>query len=281
LFADHMPANMVLVGAAFQHGCLPVSAEALEQAIRINGAAVETTLAAFRWGRAWVVDDDAVRAALAPPIVAPVGDPITLRVSDLTQYQDAAYARRYAEEVDDVTARAGERIGLAYAIGLHKLMAYKDEYEVARLHLDPVEQARLAAEFGADARVSVLLHPPVLRALGMTRKIRLRRTAKPVFRVLRRARRLRGTRLDPFGYAHLRRVERQLIEDYRTGVDQALTHLRDDTVEQVIALVELPSVITGYEAIKLARVEQFHDQLAAALHALAESSTPHTAGSIR
>jgi indolepyruvate ferredoxin oxidoreductase len=240
---------------------------------------VDTTLAAFRWGRAWVVDADAVRATLAPPIVAPVGDPITLRVSDLTQYQDAAYARRYTEEVDAVTARAGERIGLAYAIGLHQLMAYKDEYEVARLHLDPVEQARLAAEFGADARVSVLLHPPVLRALGMTRKIRLRRTAKPVFRVLRRARRLRGTRLDPFGYAHLRRVERQLIEDYRTGVHQALDHLREHNIEQVLALIELPAAITGYEAIKLARVEQFHEQLTAALTALAATTTPTPIGS--
>ncbi|HEX3789766.1 MAG TPA: indolepyruvate ferredoxin oxidoreductase family protein [Pseudonocardiaceae bacterium] len=293
LFADHMPANMVLVGAAFQHGCLPVSADALEHAIRINGAAVETTLAAFRWGRAWVVDPDAVRAALAGPVPAAVqpegaAGAIAARATDLTGYQDAAYARRYADDVDAVMARAtaqvgaaaAERIGLAYAVGLHKLMAYKDEYEVARLHLDPVEQARLAAEFGPDVRVGVLLHPPVLRALGMKRKIQLRRSAKPVFRVLRRARRLRGTRLDPFGYAHVHRVERRLIEDYRIGVHEALNHLREHTIDTVVELVELPTAITGYEAIKLARVEEFHHQLTAALQALAVSS-PNEAGSIR
>ncbi|WP_219414530.1 indolepyruvate ferredoxin oxidoreductase family protein [Pseudonocardia nigra] len=295
LFGDHMPANMLLVGAAYQHGCLPVSAEAMEEAIRRGGAAVEKTLAAFRWGRAAVVDRDAVLAAVATParavvevdpaaasVVSATGaigalaDVLATRVADLAGYQDEAYARRYAEEVRRVAviaaeragAEAGERVAVAYATGLHKLMAYKDEYEVARLHLDPVEQARRDAEFGPDAQVSVLLHPPVLRAMGMTRKIRLRRTAGPAFRALRAARKLRGTPLDVFGYAHVRRVERELVGEYQGAVRAALAHLDAATADAVVELAELPDVVRGYEDIKLARVADFRERVQTALAAL-------------
>ncbi|QYN31989.1 indolepyruvate ferredoxin oxidoreductase family protein [Pseudonocardia sp. DSM 110487] len=284
LFGDHMPANMLLIGAAFQHGCIPIAADAIEQAIRLNGAGVEKTLAAFRWGRAAVADPAAVATAIGAPaaVAEPAGfaDVLATRVADLTGYQDERYADRYAEEVQRVAAiateragaDAGERVAVAYANGLHKLMAYKDEYEVARLHLDPAEQARRDAEFGPDAAVSVLLHPPVLRALGMTRKIRLRRTAGPVFRALRAARRLRGTPLDPFGRAEVRRVERALVVEYQTLVREALGHLRPDTAEAVAELVALPDVIRGYEEIKLRNVSAFREKAAAALADLATSS---------
>jgi indolepyruvate ferredoxin oxidoreductase len=168
-----------------------------------------------------------------------------------------------------VGAEAGERIAVAYARGLHKLMAYKDEYEVARLHLDPAEQARRDADFGPDAAVSVLLHPPVLRALGMTRKIRLRRSAGPVFCALRAARRLRGTALDPFGHAEVRRVERALVPEYQTLVREALDHLRPDTADAVAEIAALPDVIRGYEEIKLRNVSAFRERAAAALADLA------------
>jgi indolepyruvate ferredoxin oxidoreductase len=281
LFGDHMPANMLLVGAAFQHGCVPISAEAIEQAIRLNGAGVEKTLAAFRWGRAAVADPAAVAAATRAP--AAVGgstgfaDVLATRVADLTGYQDERYADRYAEEVQRVAAIAteragtdvGERVAVAYARGLHKLMAYKDEYEVARLHLDPAEQSRRDAEFGPDAEVSVLLHPPVLRALGMTRKIRLRRSAGPVFRALRAARRLRGTALDPFGHAEVRRVERALVPEYQALVREALEHLHPDNADAVAEVAALPDVIRGYEEIKLRAVSAFREKAAAALADLA------------
>jgi indolepyruvate ferredoxin oxidoreductase len=281
LFGDHMPANMLLIGAAFQHGCIPISAEAIEQAIRLNGAGVEKTLAAFRWGRAAVADPAAVAAATGAPVSpAPsegFADVLATRVADLTGYQDEAYADRYAEEVQRVAALAteragtdaGERVAVAYARGLHKLMAYKDEYEVARLHLDPAERARRDAEFGPDAAVSVLLHPPVLRAMGMSRKIRLRRTAGPVFRALRAARRLRGTPLDPFGHAEVRRVERALVPEYQALVREALGHLRPDTADAVADLAALPDVIRGYEEIKLRTVSAFREKAAAALADLA------------
>jgi indolepyruvate ferredoxin oxidoreductase len=283
LFGDHMPANMLLIGAAFQHGCIPISAEAIEQAIRLNGAGVEKTLAAFRWGRAAVAAPAAVATAIgsgAPAATARAegfADVVATRVADLTAYQDERYADRYAEEVQRVAAiaidragpDAGERVAVAYARGLYKLMAYKDEYEVARLHLDPAERARRDAEFGADAAVSVLLHPPVLRAMGMTRKIRLRRSAGPVFRALRAARRLRGTPLDPFGRAEVRRVERALVGEYQALVREALGHLGPGTADAVAELAALPDVIRGYEGIKLRSVAAFRKTAAAALADLA------------
>ncbi|MFI7455610.1 indolepyruvate ferredoxin oxidoreductase family protein [Nonomuraea sp. NPDC049714] len=282
LFADHMPANMLLVGAAYQHGCLPISADAIERAIRLNQAAVERNLAAFRWGRAAVVDLAAVlsSAAPAPAHREPAGleETVALRVADLTGYQNAAYARTYAEEVSHVTAvatsragqEAGERIALAYARSLHRLMAYKDEYEVARLHLDPQEKAVREREFGADAVVSVLLHPPVLRALGMKRKIKLRRSAGVLFRGLRAARVLRGTALDVFGYAGVRRVERALITEYREVMRDALVRLDPDTADAVGSLASLPEMIRGYEDIKLARVAEWREQCRALLARLDE-----------
>ncbi|MFI6660075.1 indolepyruvate ferredoxin oxidoreductase family protein [Streptomyces sp. NPDC050523] len=282
LFGDHMPANMLLLGAAYQHGCLPVGAEAVERAIELNGASVAKNLAAFRWGRAVVLDPEAVRRAAAPrqqeeaPRSTTLEEAVDLRAGDLTEYQNGAYADRYRQAVEAVTRLAAERAGdqdarriaHAFATSLHQLMAYKDEYEVARLHLDPAEQARIRAEFGADATVSVMLHPPVLRALGMDRKIRLRRTSGPAFRALRAARRLRGTPLDPFAYAAVRRTERALVTQYQQLMREALDLLTPDNADTVVRIAELPQSIRGYEHIKMARVEEYREQAREALREL-------------
>ncbi|WP_242378711.1 indolepyruvate ferredoxin oxidoreductase family protein [Actinomadura luzonensis] len=280
LFGDHMPANLLLLGAACQQGLLPVSAAAIERAIILNRAAVEQNLAAFRWGRAAVADPEAVRRAALPQAEEPaekLDEVVAVRVADLTGYQNAAYARSYAEDVrrvgEEATERAGEEAGaaiaLAYARGLHKLMAYKDEYEVARLHLDPAERARREREHGPDAVVSVLLHPPVLRAMGMKRKIELRRSAPVLFRGLRAARVLRGTALDVFGLAKVRRTERELVGEYRELVRAALARLGPGNAAAVAELAGLPELIRGYEDIKLARVAEFRERAAAALARLA------------
>jgi indolepyruvate ferredoxin oxidoreductase len=289
LFGDHMPANMLMIGAAYQHGCLPLAADAIERAIELNGAAVDTNRAAFRWGRAAVTDPAALDAALeavAPRAPAPapsaeadailkdVNVEATVRaelaafVPELVAYQDADYARRYATEVERVAEVERERaadpnapIAVAFARGLFKLMAYKDEYEVARLHLDAVERARLVQEFGAGARVAVLLHPPLLRALGLKRKLRLGRGARPLFKLLYRGRRLRGTRLDPFGYASVRRVERSLIGEYRAVVTRGLERLQPDTAALVAELAATPDVLVGYEQIKLANAERMRTRI--------------------
>jgi indolepyruvate ferredoxin oxidoreductase len=151
---------------------------------------------------------------------------------------------------------------------LYKLMAYKDEYEVARLHLDAVERAKLGAEFGEDARVYFMLHPPLLRALGLKRKLKLGRWFVPAFRLLYRVRRLRGTRLDPFGPAKVRRVERELIEEYERMVDETITLLTPDTHDTAAELLGLPDVIRGYEEIKLRNVVLFRKRAEAILKRL-------------
>ncbi len=286
LFGDHMPANMLLVGAAFQHGCLPLSGAAIERAIELNGAAVASNLAAFAWGRAAAAAPAAVEAALAPPATAPrtpiaqaqtiidgceatgtLHELLAFRITDLAEYQRPAYAQEYADKVMRVAVSERERTGSpatpvaeAYARGLHKLMAYKDEYEVARLYLDQVERARISDEFGAGAKVRVLLHPPVLRALGMQRKLRLGPWIYPVFRLLHASRRLRGTALDPFGRAQVRRVERALVGEYDALVASALEQLSSETSAQVAALASLPDEIRGYEDIKLASVARFRER---------------------
>jgi indolepyruvate ferredoxin oxidoreductase len=172
------------------------------------------------------------------------------------------YARRYGEDLARVAALElehgngdGMPISSAYARGLFKLMAYKDEYEVARLHLDGMERARLQAEFGNDATAKVLLHPPLLRALGLKRKLAFGRSARIVFAGLRAARHVRGTRLDPFGYAKVRGVERALIDEYRGHVSQALQHLDGSNAALVAEVADLPDMVRGYEEIKLRSVE--------------------------
>ncbi|MGN6673386.1 MAG: indolepyruvate ferredoxin oxidoreductase family protein, partial [Thermomicrobiales bacterium] len=236
LFGDHMQANFLLVGAAYQAGALPLPATAIEEAIRLNGVAVAVNTAAFRWGRAAVAEPaqaDAVlrdaAASAAPPAAPPpsveaqqlldasgaTGELrrlLEVRVPDLIAYQDAAYAARYAGFVKLVTEAEQRSVpgqtALAEAVAryLYKLMAYKDEDEVARLSLDPAVDAAIAAQFGPDVEVSWKLHPPVLRDRGLKQKIALGPWFKPGFQTLRAMKRLRGTRLDPFGHTVVRRV---------------------------------------------------------------------------
>ena len=290
LFGDHMMANTLALGAAFQRGLLPVSLAALEQAIRLNGAAVEKNLAAFAWGRAVVACPDAVESATAEPEppapevseterelvdLAVDGEGghagelrrlVETRVPELAAFQSAAYARRYAEAVRRVQVAEQERVpgrgDLAEAVArnLFKLMAYKDEYEVARLHLDSFERAKLDRELGEGARVWFNLHPPLLRALGLKRKLKLGRWFVPAFRLLRSMRRLRGTPLDPFGLARVRRVERRLVGEYEELVSEALAALTPATHATAVELCELPDLVRGYEDIKLESVERFRER---------------------
>ena len=197
---------------------------------------------------------------------------LELRVSELIAYQGRDYALEYAEFVAEVLRLepdpAGSGLAEAVARNLFKLMAYKDEYEVARLQLDPVERARLEAEFGAGAKLRYKLHPPFLRALGMDRKLTLGPWFTPAFRVLRRMKRLRGTRLDPFGYAHVRRIERALPAAYRSAVRRGLQSAGAVDHATLVELCDLPDVIRGYEEVKLAGVERFHARAAELLEAL-------------
>jgi len=280
LFADHMPANLLMLGAVFQAGYLPISEASITRAIELNGAGVAANLAAFSWGRAVVIDADAVAAAVgraAPKPEVPsaraarmmsragvsgeLGDVLATRVSDLIDYQSLAYARRYLDAVRTVRATEEGVLGHgqhviteAFARGLHKLMAYKDEYEVARLHLLDAEQQRLTYAFGDVNKVEIMLQPPILRAIGMDRKIRLGAWFRPGLKVLRAGRRLRGTAMDPFGAMEVRRVERRLIVEYQAVMADALTKLTDANAEIIRELAAAPDMVRGYEGVKLRNV---------------------------
>jgi indolepyruvate ferredoxin oxidoreductase len=286
LFGDHMAANMILLGAAYQVGAIPLRAAAIEEAISINGVQVEMNAQAFRTGRllvadpAWVRSVERTRAGAvavrtersgdAQALVDSVGATgelrrlLDVRVPELIAYHGPEYARRYVELVGRVTAaeRAvvpGEtRLAEAVARYLYKLMAYKDEYEVARLHLRPEVRESIRSELG-EGEVRYQLYPPVLRALGLQRKLALGTWVEGVFRLLVRCRRLRGTLLDPFGYARVRRVERQLVGEYRAMVERALEGLGPETHERAVKIARLPDLVRGYEDVKLRSVDRFRE----------------------
>jgi indolepyruvate ferredoxin oxidoreductase len=275
LFGDDQFANVFLVGAGFQTGALPLPPDAIEEALRVNGVAVEKNIQAFRRGRQYVADRAALltAAGLSKPAVPDTGESpldrlIRTRSSDLTAYQDQAYARRYLDAVERVRAAEQDKtpgsaaLTEAVARYLYKLMAYKDEYEVARLSLDPSVGAGLEAEFGPGARASWRLHPPVLRALGMKRKIALGPWFVPAFRVLRAMRGVRGTRLDPFGRTRVRVTERELIEEYLGLVDHLIGRLSPATAALAVQLASLPDMVRGYEEVKLRNVESYRQSLA-------------------
>jgi indolepyruvate ferredoxin oxidoreductase len=151
-------------------------------------------------------------------------------------------------------------------------MAYKDEYEVARLSIDPEVRRRVEEQFGAGSSFSYRLHPPVLRGLGMKRKISLGSWFRPGFRVLYAGRRLRGSRADVFGYARVRRAERQLILDYRQMIERALDQLAPGTQEIIAELASAPDMIRGYEQVKLDNVERYRQRTGELLDLLTASS---------
>ncbi|GAA3009028.1 indolepyruvate ferredoxin oxidoreductase family protein [Actinokineospora diospyrosa] len=275
LFGSTAAANFLVIGAAYQLGVLPLSAEAIEKAIELNGVGVATTVQAFRAGRKAVLDPTWIDGTTAPEVVpSPLAEGFTgelrrlldVRLPELVAYQNEDYAQRYlavVRQVADAERAAGLPSALSEAVArnLFKLMAYKDEYEVARLHL--AARAEVEAEFGPGTQVGYALHPPVLRAMGMRRKITLKRTAGPAFAVLRAMRGLRGTALDPFGRAHLRKVERELVSEYESLVPRLLSAL--DQYDLAVRIADLPDVVRGYEEIKLANVELYREKLAESL----------------
>jgi len=291
LFDDHMAANMIVLGAAWQAGAIPVSAEAIDEAIVLNGVSVQMNSHAFRAGRLLVVDPAWVRTvsrrrlgavetapeltAAARQLVDAVGATgelrrlLEVRVSELIAYQNAAYAREYLQvvrrvrEAEAAAAPGESRLSEAVARYLFKLMAYKDEYEVARLHRKADIARALDAEFPGGVTLHYNLHPPVLRALGVTRKIKLGTWFDSIFGLLAGMKALRGTWLDPFGFAAVRRVERQLPGEYRALVDRALAGLSPDSYERAVKLASLPDLIRGYEEIKLRSVQRFRDEVRA------------------
>jgi indolepyruvate ferredoxin oxidoreductase len=274
LMGDKAMANILLVGYASQKGLLPLSPEAVLEAIRLNGVAVPANEAAFRWGRLLAHDPARVEAEAkqaSTPILAErlsesLDEAIARRVAFLSDYQDAAYAERYRAKVDAVRALERERVPgsdrLAWAVAKNyfKLLAYKDEYEVARLYTDGTFQRQLARAFEGDYRLEFHLAPPLLSKIdpetGRPRKLRFGPWMMTAFRLLARMKGLRDTRFDIFGFNAERRMERRLIAEYESVLDEAAKALGPGTYAAAVDLAALPEQIRGFGPVKAASVEK-------------------------
>jgi indolepyruvate ferredoxin oxidoreductase len=306
IFGDYMMSNMIAVGAAYQSGALPITAASIEAAIRLNRVQVEGNIAAFRAGRLLVHDrarlevmarrpyltfadrtaelarrPSAARTRVVEALSARLGDIDAetkrlagIRINDLLDYQGGGYARRYVDLMAKVAAAeriaAGATGALSHAVArnLHKLMAYKDEYEVARLLTQATFRERALAAFDPGAKLYYNLQPPLMRAFGLKKKVALGAWFTPALKLLAAMRFVRGTPFDIFGYAAIRREERKLIAWYADLVMQALTKLNANNRELVREIAELPDAIRGYEAIKLRSLPKVRERAAELLEAL-------------
>ena len=296
LFGDEQFANMLMVGAAYQAGSLAISASSIERAIELNGVAVDANVQAFRRGRQAVADADAVSATISSLHGASTSAPepsehamsvvrargvddellrtVAIRYDELIAHSDERYAREYLDIVERVHRSAGQvAFTDAVARNLFKLMAYKDEYEVARLTQDAAFAAKVADAFGDDAEVAVRLHPPTLRRMGMREKMPLGSWADRPLAGLAKMKRLRGTALDPFGRNEIRRTERELIVEYRQIVDALLAGIGNGAIGEsqlptVVELAGLPDMVRGYESVKMRNVEKYRAEISRLRQAL-------------
>ncbi|MCQ0971852.1 indolepyruvate ferredoxin oxidoreductase family protein [Paracoccus sp. TK19116] len=254
LLGDSIYSNMLVLGAAWQQGLLPLSESAIAEAIRLNGAKVEENQRAFAIGRWAVAEPEAARRMLAPVETAEdTVDPVEYRAERLVGYQDERLARRFR----NLVARAPAELRESVARGYYKLLAYKDEYEVARLHLATADQ--VAARWDGDTKLSFHLAPPLLPgrdAEGRPKKREFGPWMLNVFRVLARGKRLRGTRLDPFGYLPERRRERAMIAEYEADMAEILPSVTSATMPQALELAELPLTVLGYGPVKDAAADK-------------------------
>ena len=275
LFGGHVFTNVFLVGAAYQKGLLPLSSAAIEEAIRLNGVAVERNLEAFAWGRKFVTDPGIFEQYLPqeekPAAERTLDELIAHREGELTAYHNAAYAaqyRRFVERVRTAEQRVrpgAEELTQAVAWNLHKLMAYKDEYEVARLLADPSFQKQIDETFEKPAKVVFHLHPPLLRSLDFRKKMSFGSWLRPFLRLLARGKVLRGTPLDPFGRLPSRREERALIEWYRGEVGALVDRLDASTLALAVEVARAPENIRGYENVKRESAARVQEAVAARL----------------
>ena len=271
LMGDAIAANLFLLGHAWQQGLVPLSGAAIARAIELNGVAVAANQQAFEWGRRAAVDIDAVTAAAAPataaaPPVATLDDMVARRIAELTAYQDAAYAARYAALVERAgtaeRAQAAGFTGFAEAVAryAYKLMAYKDEYEVARLYTDGRFAKQLAGHFEGTPELRFHLAPPLLsrrdRETGLPAKRAFGPWMAPAMRLLARLKGLRGTRFDPFGYSVERRTERQLIADYTALIEELCDAIEPDNHALAVALASVPEKIRGYGYVKQRHLDE-------------------------
>lgn len=281
LFGTTEHANFLVVGAACQSGSLALSPEAIEEAITLNGVAVDANIQSFRWGRAAVAYPEVFAEATVseqpehekfhdcdlsglPDTTAEV---VQIRASSLVDYHGRAVSDAYLEKVRDIAAKErdwGDNTEFSETVAryLYKLTAYKDEYEVARLLTQTGDTARALSDVPGAHRVTFQLHPPFLRAVGRKAKIGFGGGSRWTLSLMAHGKFLRGTPLDVFGYARVRRIERALVIHYRELVSRLVDTLGADRA-RAIRIATLPDLIRGYEGVKLGNVHRYCDELEA------------------
>ncbi len=301
LLGDSIATNLFMVGFAYQKGLLPVSGASILKAIEMNGVAVAINMGAFHWGRTAALDVAAVEAMATParPTISSRTLSVTLdevvarRMEELVAHSGASAARRYAETIGHVRAAEATRtpgrtaLAEAAARNLYKLMAYKDEYEVARLYTDTGFVERIRTMFEGDYKLVFNMAPPLLakrdRVTGEVRKQSFGPWMLSVFRLLARMRRLRGTMLDPFGYSAERRTDRRLIVEYEAMLRELTAALSVDNHAIAVALAAIPETIRGYGHVRVRHLvqaerhqarllDQFRGRPAAAIEAAPEQA---------
>ncbi|AXQ28486.1 indolepyruvate ferredoxin oxidoreductase family protein [Solimonas sp. K1W22B-7] len=288
LFGDTVSANTLLLGYAWQKGLVPLSLEAIRHAIKVNGAAVAANNRALDWGRLAAIDLAQVQQlaglAAAPTPIETLHGLVERRANDLVAYQDSRYAERYRALLQRVRNAAvahgaeGQRFAHAVAANAYKLMAYKDEYEVARLYVDPAFRAALNEQFADPGKVSVWLAPPMISPIdGRTGRPAKRRFGPWVFKLfalLAKLKPLRGSWADPFGHTAERRAERRLVDEYFQIMEAQVDGLSAASLPTAIELAALPSQIRGFGPVKMAAIEQADARRAALLAAPPKAAPP-------
>jgi indolepyruvate ferredoxin oxidoreductase len=275
-FGDAVGANMMALGMAWQKGRVPVSEAAIRRAIELNGVAIAMNKAAFAWGRALAADPASVQSLLASrenvAIAATLDDIVAIRSAELVKYQDEALAARYrrlverAAEAEKATARGSTEFAEAVARSFFKLLAYKDEYEVARLHVTSGFLARIAREHNGGSLIFHMAPPLLARRdpqTGRLRKMRLGGWILPLLSLLARLKVLRGTWADPFGFTAERRAERGAIDDYERLIrERIIPELAAHNRTLAAEIASLPLSVRGYGHVKAVAAERAGVRLA-------------------
>jgi indolepyruvate ferredoxin oxidoreductase len=303
LLGDSIATNVFMLGLAWQRGLVPLSAEALERAIELNGTAVAMNRQAFLWGRRAACDPAGVEAAVralkggedgeaaAEPahrvLSRSLDEIVERRVAFLTDYQDAAWAARYrdlvrrAREAEERQGRGLTGLAEAVARNAFKLMAYKDEYEVARLYTDGTFAKSVADRFEGDYRLTFHLAPPAIAHKDPRTGHLKKRTFGPwmmaAFRILAKGKRLRGTRFDPFGRTEERGMERRLIAEYEATVEELIARLSPATHALAVSIAQVPDMIRGFGHVKEANVAKAEVLKAELLEAMRDPAAPRAA----
>ena len=293
LLGEATSSNIFLLGVAVQRGVIPIEPGFFEEAISLNGVAVDRNILAFRLGRKWAENPESINSQMEDPPEAPIKAELFLPndletnfataglssetiqlvsffYSDIIEYQNQKCAEGYLSIVAETVERSKELSNKKSFVELietvvrnmHKLITYKDEYEVARLFILPEIKQEMLGMPQSSGKATWHFHPPFLRSMGLNRKLKVPYgLALPVMRLLSKAKVIRGTRFDPFGYAEIRKIERHIRDEYQKEISEALEVLTEDNFDQVLTLAALPQNVRGFEHIKLERSKKFLQDL--------------------